>query len=295
MRSSQYICILVAVIIVAQAVASIGVTPPRIITDNVLKGTSIEQSVTLVDVQEGDKLSITLSGEGSEWISVSSENNFIVEHPKSEELVFTLNIPQKAPNGEYNVMAQVIATPDEKQEGQGNTASVISGIMVDIQFTITGEQVKQYIVRHITVPDIEVGMPITVVATIKNEGNIIVKPTKVEIDVKDKETRDIIFSDEAAFITTIDPFLVGESIAILKNTNLAEDLYFIDVRIYDEDKEIRKEENIPFDVFARGTLRTSGRLTKLFTQEEVKNLAKITGVLENTGDIPLHATFHAEI
>lgn len=285
------VLILLAGLFLTNLVSAIGVTPPRIVIDEILKDSSVEQTVRLVDIEEGTPVSVQLSGEGSEWVSVKNGREFIFSDD-TDEVTFLVDIPEKAPNGEYKVSAQILTSSKDVVQGS-NTASVVSGIMVEIKFGVSGDEHKDYSIRKIFIHSFEVGTPLTVTMDIKNNGNVLAKPDMVELDIKDKVSKQIILSEETKTSGSVEPFQAGESIATF-NVDLEEDFYFGDVRVH-TNNGIIEETDIPFDVLPEGSLASNGELTALSVQENVEDLAKITALFENTGEHGLNTIINLDI
>ena len=272
----------VYILLLTTLVSSIGVTPPRIIVDNMLKENLIEKSIKVIDIKENSKLSIQITGEGKDWIKIKEGNNVFVEDTE-KEITFQIKIPKEIPNGNYKSKVQITNIPETEESKIGNTASVISGIMVKITLEVSDEEIIKYNIRRVEIPDIEVGMPLTVVMDIDNQGNVLAKPKKIELSIINEKTKEEIKKFTSKEFTSVEPFKIDQSITHF-DIGLPEGLYFANVEIQTEE-EIVEENELPFNIFPKGTLNSSAELIELKTQDNIENIAKITAIIKNTGKI----------
>lgn len=290
LKTLSLFCIIL--ILLSGTVAAISVSPPRIILDDVLKGSSVRQSVLLSGIEHGSTVTVTLQGDGAEWISIPLGTQFSFPESETITLPFVLTVPEQAPNGDYRVNAQIIASP-EPTTGEGNVAAVSTGILVEISFSVTGDEVRKYRVTHMSIPRFETGSPLTVVLTIDNDGNVIARPARVDVQVADKDRTTTLFSDSATPAKGVDAFSVGE-ISVSFDADLLPDLYFADITVHTDEGTLELTD-IPFDVLEPGALDSSAELRELTVQENIDTIAKITGMVANTGDISFFARLEGEI
>lgn len=286
----KYIFFLILVLL-AGSVSAIGVSPPRIFLESIPKNYVLEKSVTLSGIEEGSTVTISFSGEGSDWIKSKLGNSFIKQDNQDLKLPFIISIPKEAPNGEYEVSAQVVASSKQKI-AKPNSAAVSSGILVNIKFTVSGKEIRKYKITNVMIPDTETGLPVAIVMKINNEGNVLIKPSEVEITIKDKEKKTIT-SSASKEITSVEPYTAGESIVTF-NLGLDPGFYFADVNIH-LDESTQKVENIPFEVFEKGAFKADGELTALVIDGDVDKIAKIVASFINNGEIDMYSILKAEI
>ncbi len=286
----KYILFLVFILLACNA-SAIGVSPPRILLEDIPKGYVLEKSVLLSGIQKQSMITILFSGEGSEWVESKLGNSFVKQDNNDLELPFIITIPEKAPNGEYDASAQIIVSSDKKAV-EPNSAAISSGLMVNIRFTVSGKEVRRYSITNVQIPNTEAGLPTAVIMKINNKGNVLIKPDEVNITIKDKEKR-IITSSITKDITSVEPYTAGESIASF-DLDLAPEFYFADVDIH-TDEGIKRIENLPFNVFHRGALKADGEFIKLEVPGNVERIAKIDAYFTNKGEIDMHSVLKAEV
>ena len=272
---------------------AMSISPPRIFLDSVLKGTSTEQAILLGGIEHGSKVTVTLDGRGSEWVSLPLGKEFPFPDETEISLPFVLDVPEQAPNGDYKVTAQIISAPEQDDAGtDDNTAAISSGLFAEISFSVTGDEVIDYRISQVTIPKFEEGASLTVVIGIDNDGNVIARPSRVDIEVRDRDG-DTVFTGSETEIQGVSAFSVGESIVTF-DSGLEPEVYFADVSIHTHEG-IFESSDISFDVLFPGTLMSSAELTGLTVQDDIGRIAKVTGFLENTGDIGFHASLNGEV
>lgn len=285
------VCIVLLALLIGNA-AAISVSPPRVELENVPKEFAVEKKVILAGITPLSTVRVSKSGEGSEWISLPLGEEFTF--PDTGEIAFplTLNIPAKAPNGKYKTRIHIIADAPKVSQ-KANSAAVSSGVFVDVSFTVSGEEVKQYSITHINIPEVEVGSPLPIILKIRNDGNVLAKPAKVDLTIKDKKKKSVLFSDSSSKISAVEPFSSGESVATFM-VDFPAELYFADVNVH-KDSGIMHEEDIPFEILEKGSMESSGELLFLTVQDNVTEIAKIEASFKNTGSIGFYAMLEGEV
>jgi hypothetical protein len=131
--------------------------------------------------------------------------------------------------------------------------------------------------------------------TVANTGNVMARPTKVHVEIFDKLNKTQLESTNITEMGSVEPFTTG-SIAIAVPTKLTIDQYWARVTAY-KDETVLKEENMVFEIVAVGSLQKSGNLKELQLNKKaaVGEVAKITGVFENTGKSNYSAKLVSEI
>lgn len=118
-----------------------------------------------------------------DWIKIENPSG-TVEPNKTEEIKFTIKVPEKAPaGGQY---AAIIVTRDSKGESSENGVAVkdIFEMASLIYASVNGETKHEGQVLENNVPGFVTSAPITVSALIDNKGNVHENATVV-IEVKD--------------------------------------------------------------------------------------------------------------
>lgn len=275
----------------SQLVVAIGVSPPRVVLESLHKGVTLEQSVVLSGINDGQDVTVTLQGDGSDWIELPMGEEFVFSGDQLE-YPFVFNIPTEAPNGDYVVTAQIIATNDEAEQG-ANTASLSAGVLVELIFSISGEEVIDYRITNVAIPDIEIGSSLLVILTVDNDGNVLAKPEKAELRVKDVTRSETLYTEEITDLSSVEPYGTGKSIAKF-SIDLEEGQYFADIYVHTP-LGIKETKDIPLNILPRGQLASSGDFIDFVVDGDVSTIAKLQATFENTGDIDLQTILKGEV
>jgi len=287
--------LLILLVLCTQVAFGIGISPPRIIAENMDRGGHIESTLYLSGLSGGEEVTITLEGEVSDWISIDKGRTFVFEKTESLPLIFSIDVPEDAANGLYSGTGTIQATPSVKGDTGQIGVSVISGVRISFTVDVTGEQIEAYSISAIAIPATEVGSPLQVVLTIQNDGNVMARPSKLHIDVMDV-SKELMLAADAAELSSVAPHTRGKSAAYVPHS-LPEGQYWADVWVYNGDTTIFKDKNIAIEILDAGSLKTSGLLRDIELPAKVKKgtMTKIEAVFENDGQKSVTAEFIGEI
>lgn len=281
--------------------AAIGVSPGRVTIDKALNDIPQYHTVKIIRTYLLDKdikIIVEYSGPDAQFISGPTEIFFPA---RVDRVDYTFEVlPKELPNGNYQATIRFL--PDlndlENVDGSGGQAvAVRAGNTLLAAFTVTDEQLIAFDVRNLAASNIEEGMELGVKFEMINKGNVSWRPDEIIFTVRD-ERGEIVFTKRvsASEIALISPGKT-ESRLIELMTGLAAGQYLLTADFY-YGNQIVYSGTVPFHIFPPGTLRQFGELITLTTNKEVyspnENI-RILGVFKNTGEIPVRATFVAEI
>ena len=291
----KILLILLVLCATVQAVFGIGISPPRIIAENMDRGGHIERTLHLSGLSVGEEVTITLEGEVSDWISIDKGKTFTFQGAESLPLVFSIDVPADAANGMYSGTGTIQAAPPVKEDTGQLGVSVLAGVRISFAVEVTGEQVEAYSISAVAIPPGEVDSPLQVVLTVQNDGNVMARPSKLHIDVMDV-SKEVMLAEDAAELSSVAPHTTGKSAAYVPHS-LPAGQYWADVQVYNGDVVIYTDENIAIDILDAGSLKTSGILRGIEVPGKVKEgtMTKIEAVFGNDGQKPVTARFIGEI
>ena len=285
----------IIVTLLSTGVIAIGVSPPRVIVDSMSRGASVERTVYVSGLNGGEEVVITFDGEISDWISVDKGSMFVFpEGAKSVPIVFTIAVPDDAANGQYSTGAVIRAGAPPVSETGGAVSSVSAGVSLSFSVDVTGDQVEDYLVTDVRIPDAEVDDPIQVVLTIENKGNVQARPSMISIEVVDqfKQRR---FTESVGGMQLVPPYTTGKSIAQIPHT-LPTGQYWADVEVFGKDGRLYEESNIAFEIVNQDELKVIGELQSLSVPGvNDGEIVRIDAVFGNIGERPVNAVLVSEI
>jgi len=250
------------------AEAGFGISPPYVKTAKpIFPGSHYEQRIMLLrsaadeDLQAEVKIN---APEVESWISIDKGDVFdLPSDTLRVPMIVNVDVPADAEIGDYKGYINVRIVPKNKNQGAG--VAIALGARIDIDLTVTNEEFIDFLVRQVSVPDIEqLKRPwnwkifsyffyrTKVVMKIENTGNTKVAPSRVNLEIYDLNEKEVLESYDDKSIKKIDPFTTQQVTASFP-TNLEVGHYWARVKIY-KDKDIIHKDKIAFAVVPNGGL-----------------------------------------
>lgn len=280
------------------AFAGLGISPSQMIVPNLSKGAHVEQTFILSrsDPKENFYFTVTMEGATKDWTTLDKGAKFTM--PAGEQrfpVTVIVNIPKDAANGNYKGGIRLVSSSKSPNGISGSGASTVLAALIQTDFTITGEQVLKYDISSIGIQNIEEGSPLEVSVTVINAGNVMARPTKVQVEVYDKFNKEKLESTNVTEMGSVEAFATGD-IVIPVPTKLGMDQYWARISAY-KDESLLKAENLVFEIVPVGSLQKNGNLKEIICNKkaDIGETVKITGVFENNGKSNYSAKFVAEI
>jgi hypothetical protein len=279
------------------AFAGLGISPSQMILLNLSKGAQLERTFVLSRSDPKENLYFTVTAEGAtkDWTILNEGTKFTM--PAGEKrfpITVAINIPKDVANGEYKGGIRLVSSPNPNGVG-GNGASTALAVLIQTDFTITGEQVLKYDISSVGINNFEEGSPLDMLITIINSGNVNARPTKVNVEIYDKFNKELLESHDIIEMGSVAPFTTGDIIISIP-VKLERDQYWARVSAY-KNENLLKEEKLTFEIVEVGSLQKKGELKEILYNKkaDIGETVKITGVFENTGKANYSAKLVAEI
>jgi hypothetical protein len=267
---------------------SLGVTPSRFDFEHMPRGITVEKELQISGVEYGEPITISYEGEGADWITFSTGNSFRFSD-STNPITARVSIPMDVPNGEYTVAVRM-HQGTTLAEDSGDMA-IISGVRTEFSIEVTGEQITDFEVRTISIPQLEEQDPILVRLIINNRGNVLANPGKVDIAITDNYRKQVYMTESVAVTGGVEPFSIGELLVEMPHT-LPPGEYVALVSTYGVEKK-----EVVFVVTEAGSSGKSGMLDHMQFPRRVilGEPFLIKGLFRNTGKNGVRAQFHGEI
>ncbi len=281
---------------------AIGISPPVISAESVLRGSTINQTVSVTragDLSTPEEVLVETGGEYAHYIDLPGDFTFAAGE-SSKYYTFTIN-PEDAATGDYEAMVTFTTKPSIPDGTNVGSARiyVITGATAIINFTVTGDEVIGREIRSAEVDQPEEGMPMSLTYTVANTGNVEWKPTRIDIEANDQEdaTNTALIAVDSADIEIAPP---GESteFTIIQPSNLIIGSYNAMVHFYDGDDIISSMASQPFNVYKEGTHAQAGTISAATTNKTSYNQGekiKYETIFENTGEVSITATLYIDV
>lgn len=281
--------------------AAIGVSPGRVTIDKALNGIPQYHTVKIIRTYLLDRditVMVEYSGPEAEFIKGPTEIFFPA---RVDRLDYTFEVlPRDLPNGDYQATIRFL--PDLKDltdvDGSGGQAvAVRAGNTLLAAFTVTDEQLIAFDIRNLAVSNIEEGMELGVKFEMINKGNVSWRPDEIVFTIRD-ERGEIVFTKRVpgSEMALLSPGKTEQRLIELM-TGLLAGQYLLTADFY-YGNQLVFSDNTPIHIFPPGTLQQYGELITLTTNKEVyspNENVRILGIFKNMGEVPVRATFVAEL
>jgi len=235
-----------------QKAQALGVSPPWVKSDRLLRGSHFEQ---IVYINQGDpkesllaKAQINVPEEIKDWISINPGMEFTIPITRLFPLTVIVDIPQNAKLGRYAGEIKITTFPETKGAGQ---VAIGVGLAIALDFTVTDQALIDYEVAAWKIAPMEDRWPLKIAFILDNKGNARVRPQKVVARLEGRGTPSL-GPFEIEDWDYVGPFQRGEIMAEFP-IKLAEGPYSIKLQFYKTESEIL-EFKTSFDVLSKGTL-----------------------------------------
>ena len=282
--------------------------PAYIEIEDRLRGGTYSERLILDNADSVDvEFALSAEGEVGEWVTFTSPED------RNEELTVVqlaagrrtdvrvqFDVPRNVANGSYTGTVQVQSrrVGDGSGEGAGTGAGVGLGAQVNLSMQVVGTELRAGALVDARVEPTEVGMPGTFHATVRNDGNVQLRPVLTVAIVRNDEVVTELDTDDEFY--PVDPEkqedviidwdtslqLGGDYVARFAVTDIAGGA----------DRAIG-ELDVPFRLEPRGTFTRDGVLEslELVNQPELGGVAKLSARFQNTGQIETKAIFIGDL
>lgn len=273
--------------LLAAFTSAIGVSPGTITFYNTTRGGYAEQEVLISELSIGELL-LDYEVIGSDWIEVEFGNEYVsFNNPVKAKI--KLNVPEDAGNGDYNARVRLSGTPKSVLQ-QGKTSSIVTGVSIDIFIQVIGDEIVLCIVGGVDVRNTEINFPLEIVASIKNIGNVRIRPD-IRITVLDQSQEQTLLTDEYGGNEVL-PTTTTQSLRQIDN-NLKIGQYWAEISV----PMCGYEAIRTFDVVEKGAIIDKGELVRIDVSEQSEpgTIIPVRALFKNTGFRIVTAKFKGEV
>lgn len=193
--------------------AGFGVSPSGVRNHHLLPGSHFEQTIHFVQGKPDRDLWATIEvdpakefPELKEWISFDRGFGFTIPAGNQQFPVKVIvDVPQDAEFKNYRGKLWV-KTGAKKVEGEGGTVAISVGAIVQLDLTVSLEEIYGFAPRGGTIKDAEQSRPIKVGVKLENVGNIDDKPSKIRLEVRDVYSKELLRTSEETKLEIIKAF-----------------------------------------------------------------------------------------
>jgi len=281
---------------------ALGLSPPTLEIDSLLRGTTQTRSVRLYRAPEdvGDVyIHVEPNAADAEFFVL--EQTDIVMYTGQNEIEYEFGItPADASNGTYELKLRFLKTNDPSSSFALNAVRVVTGVTAQVFVTVGGEELLAYSLLSMYAQPTEEGIDTSIVYAVSNTGNVDWRPQKIEFaffDVSGERVGEHTIQDDE-----IQPIRAGQenqSFTVQIPIELERGSHTVVATFYDADEVVGTlQTEQPFEVYAPGTLAQSGTLKGLSVNKNEfapGEKVKLTATFQNDGEIGLTAVLITEI
>ncbi|MBN2422476.1 hypothetical protein JXB41_04575 [Candidatus Woesearchaeota archaeon] len=261
--------------------------------DDVLRGGYAEDSV-LVMTDYPDNLSINydMHGDIAGWIRVEPNESLYMSINRNQLIKVIIEPPEDMPSGNYSGSIRVMAGSIPKPEGAQYGASVLSAFIIKINVGITGDEIIKCNSGAFDIEDAEEGSSLKFSSSVKNEGNVRVKPRFI-VDIWNQDQSQLLFTREFVSDEYILPTASMKISYEIEDPGLSKGQYWADFSV----SPCRGTGKTTFDVMEKGAITDEGELIRLETKSwaSVDEVVPVKAIFRNTGKRTVSAKFTGRI
>lgn len=251
------------------AEASFGITPPYVRNTSLTRNSVYEQQILLVrgtpDTDQKAEISIDAPGI-EDWITIDQGDEIAL--PRGEQKVpmkVRVQVPADAEFQQYSGRIRIRTLPADGSIRRG-AVNISLGAVVQLDLTVIDKEILDFRVRRVDFPDLNAGRKVGWLyfpgkirfgMVIENTGNVNVAPSKVAMDIYDRNGEVLLEETEhIGRIETVEPFGTREVTANLP-TRLPTGNYLARYRIHNGE-DVEQQGEIAFSIREYGSLQAAG-------------------------------------
>ncbi len=275
----------VILLVLSSFCSAIGVSPGKIVFENMTRAGYAEQEV-LISAFQNQNTYLFYKAVNHNWISMSFESSVVsLNNPVKAKVI--VNLPEDISNGIYNEKIILQGSP-APFFGEGKSSSIVMAVTIDVVIEVMGSELVSCTVGGVSIPDTEINHPIELSSSIKNTGNVNLNPEIIITILNQKE----IISKESFNIGDILSTTTKNSIKQIQ-TNLAIGQYWAEINIPVCGFTISKT----FEIVEKGTIVDKGEFMKinLLNSSKIGDITPVQAFFKNTGERVVTAKFIGEV
>ncbi len=305
-RFRWLITIVALFVLVPFMVSAIGLAPVEVVAENVLNDTKLTRIVRILraNPREDQRALFTVFGDAGRFIQLP--NDGIVDLPRGQmQTEFSFIIaPKNLPKGRYETSLNMALIPLEFTSSSIqslNDATQLSlGVQGKITFTVTNDEVEDFLIQNVSVPPVEESSPLSVLFQVVNRGNTEARPERVVVNIFKKDADELLAKIEykKEDVEPVQP-LSTQTVSVSSEHELKEGAYRAEVTILGKEEHILVDKSThTFEVHKQGTLNQVIEVEGVYFEKnriQMGEIALLNVRLKNSGDIPSHAKLIIEV
>jgi len=260
MKYSKFILLIIGIVVMGILAAmrispyitkaAFGTSPPWIINDHLLPGTTFEQIINLSRNETSQDMKVTVEIDGDKeiekWLKIENEDNLIMK--KGETILpmkVVIKVPRLAAIKEYNGgIHTTLESIPENGEPQGGSVVIKLGAYITVKLNVVGEEITDYKVKAIYVDKLNNKEDFHINLDIENLGNTEISKIEGQVVIYDKNEENILKSFTFQDLEeVVPPDTVTKTKIVYNGVHLDPGEYWVVVKAY-KDGEVVYENRL---------------------------------------------------
>ncbi len=177
--------------------AAFGTSPPWVMNDHMLPGTTYEQIINLSrsDVSKAMEVSLRFDGDKNllKWMKVENEDDLIIKSgEKTLPMKVTVKVPRRAALKNYRGGIFVTVEPVQDEVQRGGNVAIKLGAHIAVNITVVGDKLVDYRVKSANVSPLTEEDYFRLNVEVENLGNTEISELNGQVDIYNEEETEIL-------------------------------------------------------------------------------------------------------
>lgn len=264
----KYLFVLVFILSIPLTTAtSMGISPARIIKENLMPGSELHDIIILSKSSEQNvEILSEVHGDAKEWI-IHPRKIIFDENSKNLRIPLEIKVPENTELGNYSAIINYFVVGD---------SNLHMAFSFPISLNVTDKKDFNYQIKHVEVR--QENNQTVILFEVHNKGNVFSGPTVIEIEVLNNDNKDIIQKSKAK-LGKIKPFTISDNNAVF-DTKLKRGNYWVNVKLSSKNQKFN--EMVFLEVSSPSNNKLTGHTVKevqnknLFLQNQLLTLLFLT-------------------
>lgn len=284
----------------------IGIAPASVAIGGALRGATYGEHLILENGNDADvEFVLSPEGEVGTWVSFTEMgdhtralSSVAVPAGRRADVRIQVTVPASTANGTYTGAVQVMSRRVGDGTGGGAGAGVGIGALLALSVEVTGDERRAGALVDSRVDPAEVGMPVSVHAVVRNDGNVGLRPVVRVVISRGDEVAERLDTEGELF--PVDPGKQADVVVLWDTSEHRGGDYVASIAVVDtaggNDLALGGAD-VAFRLEPRGTFTRSGTLQglELVNRPEPGGVAQLEARFANTGQIETTAVFVGDV
>jgi hypothetical protein len=291
--------LIITLLALSTSASVIGASPGRLEIADANRGTRYELNITAITADKDVSATLKAYGDISEWTILPKESISLSRYdPKV--IPISITIPEGTPNGVYNGLILVAATPSPGRIG-GTGMGVSSAVYVRVKVVVSGVEGQWFRVLRTSVSNVLEGNPIKTEITVKNNALKEVNPS-ITLQAKSRDGTKT-YATSSLSRETVEGLQREDIVTYLPSADMRAGIYLMEFSIVVDGENVWESAEtfyiLPVERTVQAkTVKVEGILENARVQNANLTLGdeiSLVAQFKNTGEVPLDAKIRMDV